>query len=36
VPENVPSFLAHILIAIPAKAMPSNKIVSKNNFIKYF
>jgi hypothetical protein len=33
VPENSPSFFAHILIAIPAKASPRSKNVIKNNSI---
>lgn len=33
-PENSPSFLAHIFIAMPATAKPNNTTDNRNNFIK--
>lgn len=36
VPENFPSFFAHILIAIPANAIASKPIVNKTSFIFSF
>ena len=36
VPANFPSFFAHILMAIPAKAKPSSTIVISSNSITFF